>query len=96
MEVNKDINTISQKRIEWLDIAKGIGIILVVLAHFYQWVGIGVGVGKFIYSFHMPFFIALSGISVAISANKLGSVRALIAKILYSRELNLLYCNIFM
>lgn len=67
---------LTHKRIEWLDIAKGIGIILVVLAHFYQWVGIGVGVGKFIYSFHMPFFIALSGISVAISANKLGSVRA--------------------
>lgn len=52
---------IIKNRVQWLDIVKGIGIILVVLAHFYQWSGYGVGWGKFIYSFHMPLFIALSG-----------------------------------
>ena len=44
------------KRIEWVDIARGIGIILVILGH------IGIGkVGKFIYSFHIPLFFFLSG-----------------------------------
>ena len=39
------------KRIEWIDIARGIGIILVILGH------IGIGkIGKFIYSFHIPLF----------------------------------------
>lgn len=44
------------KRIEWIDIARGIGIILVILGH----IGIG-GIGKFIYSFHIPLFFFLSG-----------------------------------
>lgn len=44
------------KRIEWIDIARGIGIILVILGH------IGIGkIGKFIYSFHIPLFFFLSG-----------------------------------
>ncbi len=47
------------KRIEWVDIARGIGIILVILGH------IGIGkVGKFIYSFHIPLFFFLSGFLV--------------------------------
>ncbi len=45
-------------RIHWVDQAKGIGILLVVLAHTdldYGWVG------KYINSFHMPLFFLLSG-----------------------------------
>jgi acyltransferase len=45
-------------RIEWVDIAKGIGIILVIVGHTsieFSWLG------KFIYSFHMPLFFFLSG-----------------------------------
>ena len=48
------------KRIAYLDIAKGIGILLVVLGHNYVRISIP-GMGKFIFSFHMPFFFLLSG-----------------------------------
>jgi len=48
------------KRIEYIDIARGIGILLVVLAHndFAYISGFG---HKLIYSFHMPLFFLLSG-----------------------------------
>lgn len=45
------------KRIEWIDIAKGIGIILVVIGHISQ---IKV-LNDIIYSFHMPLFFMISG-----------------------------------
>ena len=44
------------KRIEWIDIAKGIGIILVVIGHISQ---IKV-LNDIIYSFHMPLFFIIS------------------------------------
>ena len=44
-------------RVEWIDAAKGIGIILVVLGHIWL---IGPG-QKIINSFHMPLFFFLSG-----------------------------------
>lgn len=45
------VEKISYGRIEWLDMAKGYGIILVIFAHF------GVPLwGTWIYSFHMPLF----------------------------------------
>lgn len=46
-------------RLKWIDIARGIGVILVIIGHlskFYE------GIGQWIYSFHMPLFFALSGI----------------------------------
>lgn len=43
-------------RIEWIDTAKGIGILLVIFAH----INTGI-VAKWIYSFHMPLFFFLSG-----------------------------------
>ena len=46
----------SSKRIEWLDIAKGIGIFLVVYAH------ARAPYSSYIYNFHMPFFFLISGI----------------------------------
>lgn len=46
----------SGKRIEWLDIAKGIGIFLVVYAH------ARAPYNSYIYNFHMPFFFLISGI----------------------------------
>nr|MDH3175794.1 acyltransferase family protein [Bacillus pumilus] len=45
------------KRLEWVDAAKGIGILLVVMAH----VPIPDSLKQFIYSFHMPLFFLLSG-----------------------------------
>jgi fucose 4-O-acetylase-like acetyltransferase len=46
------------KRIEWIDAAKGIGIILVVAGH----VPTTDPIRQFIYSFHMPLFFFLSGL----------------------------------
>jgi polysaccharide biosynthesis protein PslL len=48
------------KRIEYLDIAKGIGILLVVLGH-NDFEVISLFVQRTIYSFHMPLFFFLSG-----------------------------------
>lgn len=45
-------------RLTWVDNAKGIGILLVVLGHTY---GIPVQLHHIIYSFHMPLFYLLSG-----------------------------------
>lgn len=47
-----------KKRLTWIDNAKGIGILLVVLGHTY---GIPVQLHHIIYSFHMPLFFLLSG-----------------------------------
>ena len=53
--MNTNVNASS--RIEWIDAAKGIGIIFVVLGHIWL---IGPG-QKYINSFHMPLFFFLSG-----------------------------------
>lgn len=45
------------KRFEWIDAVKGIGILLMVLGHMH----VGDAVRGFIYSFHMPMFILISG-----------------------------------
>ncbi len=53
--MNTNVN--ANNRIEWIDAAKGIGIIFVVLGHIWL---IGPG-QKYISSFHMPLFFFLSG-----------------------------------
>jgi fucose 4-O-acetylase-like acetyltransferase len=52
------------KRIEWVDTAKGIGILLVILGHTILLPFISVP----IYAFHMPLFFLLSGLFI--KANK--------------------------
>ena len=47
------------KRILYLDMVKGIGILLVVLGHI---IPMERGIGKYLYSFHMPMFFMISGI----------------------------------
>ena len=47
-----------KKRIEWLDIAKGVGIILVIFGHT---LASGSTPWRLIYSFHMPLFFILAG-----------------------------------
>ena len=44
-------------RLKWLDIAKGLGILLMVLGHS----SVPVVVAKFIWAFHMPLFFIASG-----------------------------------
>jgi len=54
----------NNKRVKWIDIAKGIGIILVVLGHsnwFFAQATTTMFIQKYIYSFHMPLFFFLSG-----------------------------------
>ena len=48
-----------KKRIEYIDIAKGIGMILVVIGHC---INDKTFPGTWIYSFHMPLFFVLSGL----------------------------------
>ncbi len=48
----------NRQRIQWLDVAKGIGIILVILSHCVPYGGFTF---KLIFSFHMPLFFFLSG-----------------------------------
>ena len=48
----------SEKRIKWIDICKGIGIFFVVLSH----VMVSKTTDIWIHSFNMPFFFLLSGL----------------------------------
>lgn len=60
-------------RIEFLDIAKGIAILLVVMGHLLQFNMEGsssTAVYNFIYSFHMPLFFMLSGYVAALKSEK--------------------------
>lgn len=53
-------DSIHSRRIEYLDVAKGVGILLVILGHNYVKASVP-GMEQFIFSFHMPFFFLLSG-----------------------------------
>lgn len=52
-----------KKRVTYLDLAKGIGIILVVLGHMEN---INAGLRTWISSFHMPLFFVISGMLIAL------------------------------
>lgn len=45
------------KRTDWIDMARGYGILLVMIAHLCEWTP----VGSLIYSFHLPLFFMISG-----------------------------------
>ena len=47
-----------KERIEWIDVARGIAILLVILGHSLE---MGIMVRMCIYSFHVPLFFVLSG-----------------------------------
>ena len=48
-------------RIDWIDASKGIGILLVLVAHVFNQCGTFSKASLLIYSFHMPLFFILSG-----------------------------------
>ena len=52
----------SGDRIKWIDVAKGLGLVLVVIGHFCYGGKLSI-VNKAIYSFHMPMFFMLSGLT---------------------------------
>lgn len=49
---------LTKTRLDYIDVTRGIGIILVVLGHLNP----GEGVERWIYSFHMPLFFVISGL----------------------------------
>ena len=51
------------KRIDYIDAAKGVGILLMILGHCY-YVGTVPGLSRVIYSFHMPLFFIISGLFI--------------------------------
>lgn len=51
----------NENRIDWVDISKGLGIILVIIGHC---VYLGGLIHNWIFSFHMPLFFILSGIFI--------------------------------
>lgn len=63
------------KRVKWLDICKGIGMLLVVLGHVLttpvrqSW-KIGLNIYVLVYFFHMPLMFYISGVAYKIVANK--------------------------
>lgn len=63
MQCSKIHNNV-RNRIEWIDCAKGIGAFLVILGHTYY---IPSSLKSFIYSFHMPLFFILSGMTIKVS-----------------------------
>lgn len=58
----------SNQRIQYIDIAKGIGILLVVIGHCINSLSF---LGKWIWSFHMPLFFVISGLCFNPSKNTL-------------------------
>ena len=59
------------KRIEYIDTLRGFAIFLVTLGHILENCGYrGMELQNFIYSFHMPLFICISGFVIAYSFNK--------------------------
>lgn len=51
----------STKRIEWLDDTKGVGILLIMMAHVFQYFGALRGINDYICSFHVPVFFIAAG-----------------------------------
>lgn len=79
-----------ESRHDWIDVAKGIGILLVVYGHVARGVfnaNLGMDpdfffvVDRFIYSFHMPLFFFLSGIFFFSSLEKHGHIGLITTKI---------------
>ena len=76
------------KRLEWVDNAKGIGILLVIVAHVINHVSIFLPVSTVIYTFHMPLFFILSGYTLSERTMSFG-IRQLIIK--YAKTLGIPY-----
>ena len=60
----------ANKRIDWIDCAKGIGILLMIFAHCIHVVPLQVLIRGFIFSFHMPLFFILYGVTFKFSDDK--------------------------
>lgn len=68
------------ERIEWVDILKGLAIILVVMGHVMTFDPSSPALLIGIYSFHMPLFMLLAGYTAAVSMERSTNVRNFISK----------------
>ena len=69
---------VKSDRIEWVDVAKGIAILLVVLGHTLSWSDANEKIYRdIIYSFHMPLFFILS----AVASKRIKDSKELVSKI---------------
>lgn len=75
------------KRIVWIDLAKAIAIVLMVIGHS----AIPEGLSKWIFSFHMPFFFFVSGLFLN---TKKDSFRHFLRKRLYSLIIPWILCSL--
>lgn len=66
------IFALPQGRIEWVDIAKGVAIILVIVGHSLEYSS---GMRNVIYSFHMPLFFLLSGYTYRMANDRATFIR---------------------
>lgn len=66
------IQLMQKQRISWLDIAKGIGIYFIILGHTLSDPSVpGCGtLHEYLYSFHVPFFFILSGLTAKCGQNE--------------------------
>lgn len=55
--IYRETSSTKRQRETWIDVLKGIGIILVVIGH----VSLGNTLNSWIYTFHMPLFFSVSG-----------------------------------
>lgn len=77
------INQTASSRLEWIDILKGIAIFLVVLGHMRYYPN-NQPLKDTIYSFHMPLFFILAGITSAISLQRTSNLCAFLKKRFFS------------
>lgn len=66
----EDTSTPRVPRIEWVDILKGLAILLVVVGHMEYAEGTANPGRMLIYSFHMPLFFMLAGYTAALSLSR--------------------------
>ena len=64
-----DIQKNESSRIDWIDAAKGLAIILVIIGHSLSHDQLGTTIKGCIYSFHMPLFFILSALTFKLSAD---------------------------
>ncbi len=66
-----------KERIDYLDIAKGIGILLVIIGHVEY---VALPVRQYITSFHMPLFFLISGMLIRYKQEELGTMKSFICR----------------
>jgi len=79
-------------RMKWIDIAKGIGLYFVILGHL---VSYGSHIFNWIFSFHMPLFFLLSGITFRYSDNFLATLKKIVLNLILPYFFIVIFCILF-